>query len=137
MNARGIPTAAYQIFHPRWGTPPSRGTPRSEGGNQGEVPLAGVPPHLDLAGYSPPHLDLAEVAPPGVDRQTDTCQNITCPRTTYAVGKNVSTGFLDLQQRACTFFSTPLLRISVLVMICCNTWQQVKAGADPGCSLPT
>ena len=52
------------------------------GGTQGGVPpwtwpgyplsdLAGVPPRLDLAGVPPP--------PPGVDRQTDTCQNITFP----------------------------------------------------------
>ena len=37
MNARGIPTAAYQVLHllswPRWGTPPSGyPPPRSDGG---------------------------------------------------------------------------------------------------------
>ena len=80
--------------------------------------LAQVIPHLDLAGVLP-HLDLARVPPPtwtwlgypppppgpgsgtpppplGVDRQNDgwthTCQNITFPRTTYAVGNKCARG---------------------------------------------
>ena len=69
MNARGIPTAAYQVLF--GGVPPCQGTPpaRSNGGT-----LTG-----DLAGV--PRL--------GVDRQTDACQNITFSRTTYVVGNEV------------------------------------------------
>ena len=93
MNARGIPTAAYQVL--LGGVPPRRGTPpsaRSDGGTRG-----GVPPIWTWLGYPPPQLDLAWVPPPpagpgrgtpppGVDRQTDACQNIAFPHTTYAAG---------------------------------------------------
>ena len=50
--------------------------------------LAGVPPHLGLAGVP---LWPGGVTPPPprgqTDGWTDTCQSITFPRTTYAVGK--------------------------------------------------
>ena len=75
---RGVPKVGYT---PWQGYPP----PFLTGGYQGGVPLSRGTPHLDLAEVTPP--------PPGVNRQTDgwtdTCQNITFPRTTYAVGKNV------------------------------------------------
>ena len=78
VHARGIPTAAYQVLHLltevgytrpglmggylRWGTPPpSRGTPG-----------------WTWLGYPPPP-GPGQGTPPGVDRQTDTCQNITFP----------------------------------------------------------
>ena len=78
-------------YYPCWGTPwpgpmgvPKVGYPpsRSDRG----VPKVGYPPQqgLDLAGVPP--LDLAGIPPLGVDRQTDTCQNITFP--SYAVGNN-------------------------------------------------
>ena len=47
VNARGIPTAAYQVL-PGWGTPPCRGTPlaRSIGGvPEVRYPLVRAPPH--------------------------------------------------------------------------------------------
>ena len=58
VNARGIPTAAYQVLHPRWGTPPPpwQGFPPPARGRVPEVgyPLAGAPlPQLDLAGVPP------------------------------------------------------------------------------------
>ena len=100
VNARGIPTAAYQVLHLRWGTPSpsSRGTPwpgpmgmyptppspaRSDGGcTQGGVPpgqvqqgggyLRQVPPPAGPGWGTPLRLDLARVLPPsGVDRQDD------------------------------------------------------------------
>ena len=107
VNARGIPTAAYQVLHPRWGTPPpGRGTPQQayppgrvpplarsdEGGGLPEVEYPpsrgthhrtwlGYPPALTWPGY-PPMCGQT-------DWWTDTCQNITFPRTTYAIGNNV------------------------------------------------
>ena len=55
--------------------------------------LAAVPSHLDLDGL-PSHLDLAEVARCGQTHGwTDTFQNITLARTTYAVGKDVQCFF--------------------------------------------
>ena len=69
----------------RWGVPkvgyPPSGTPSQI---RWRVPKVGVPE----VGYPPsrgyPQLDLAGVPPPGVDRQTDTCQNVTFP-SYYAV----------------------------------------------------
>ena len=68
----GYPWPGLTGRYPMWGTP-RRGTPlaRSDGG-----PPAGVRPCLTLQGYPPwtwPGYPL------GVDRQTDTCQNITFP----------------------------------------------------------
>ena len=86
---------------------PGRGTPPTI------KTCLGYPPTLDLAGVPPYHQDLARVPPtpdqtwqgypppssrPGmgyspspphtsVDRHTDSCQNITFPRTSYAGGK--------------------------------------------------
>ena len=91
VNARGIPTAAYQVL-PEVVYPPHR------------VPHPDTL-QLDLAGVPPPQLDLARVLPPppGVDRRmdgwTDTCQNITFLRTTYAVGKNLLQLFVSHSAR--------------------------------------
>ena len=103
VNARGIPTAAYQVLHlfpevgyPPAGVPPSRqGVPPSQvwwGVPEVGYPLAGVPPSrgylppsrgstpptrsngLDLAGV-PPWLDLAGVPAPTRCVQTDWCMN--------------------------------------------------------------
>ena len=61
-----VPTwLGYPPPGPGWGTPPPPG------------PGSGTPPPL--------RLDLAWVPPLGVDRQADACQNITFPRTMYAV----------------------------------------------------
>ena len=97
VNARGIPTAAYQILHllPEVGYPPARphwgggtptlgtphwGTPRP--GPTGEGTRGGVPPPPRLAGPG-----LGTPPPTGVDWQTK--WNYYLPsRTTYAVGKN-------------------------------------------------
>ena len=116
---RGTPLARSDRGYPRWGSPqlgyPLVGVPPIRV-PPSQVPPAqnwlrypppgpgwGTPPHLDLAQVSPSpgpgwgtsRLDLARVSPLGVDRQndgwTDTCQNITFPRTTYAVGNNHST----------------------------------------------
>ena len=109
VNARGIPTAAYQVLHllscTRWGThlsgyPPPR--PGPTGGTRGGVPPVRVPPQarsdrrgVPEVGYPPPGqtwlgyppcLDLARV-PPLRCEQTD---NITFPRTTYAVGNDIT-----------------------------------------------
>ena len=72
--------------YPRWHTPLVRVTPQP----------SPTPPPRTGPGRGTPHLDLAGVPrppPPGVDRQnhrrTDKCQNITFPRTTYAVGNNL------------------------------------------------
>ena len=137
MNARGIPTAAYQVLlggvpPPPVGVPPGQVW---QGGTRGGVPPTWtwlgypppppgpgwdtLPPHLDLAGV-PPHLDLAGVPPPAgpgqgtpldVDRQTDACQNITFPRTTYAVGNNYETEvwILELSPRMNIFNVHPCL----------------------------
>ena len=84
VNARGIPIAAYQVLH-LWaevGYPPPAVPPAG-------VPLArsdgGYPPAGPGFGPSPPQLDLAQLPSPGVHRQNDG-QNITFPRTSYAVG---------------------------------------------------
>ena len=109
----GYPPTSSDGGYPRWGTPPVGVPPtRSDWGTQGGVPPAVPPgqvqwgyprwgppgqgyppPHWTWLGYPPPHLDLAGVTPPPpvwTDRQmdgwTDSCQNITFPRTTYAVG---------------------------------------------------
>ena len=72
VNARGIPTAAYQVLHllPEGGTPLGRVPPPPARSDRG-VPEVGYPPPSDLAGVPPPHLYLAGVPPPlpGVDRQ--------------------------------------------------------------------
>ena len=49
--------------------------------------LDGVSPCLDLGWVPPCRLD--GVNPACVDRHTDSCQNITFPRTSYASGNNV------------------------------------------------
>ena len=66
----GYPPARSNGGYPRWGTPqqgvpPRRGTP--------QLDLAGVPPLMPGPGWGTPPPTL------GVDRQTDTCQNITFP----------------------------------------------------------
>ena len=103
VNARGIPTAAYQVLHlfpevgyppppqpglmggvPKVGYPPGRGYPpaRSDGGTQGGYPLvpprAGpgwgtLPPRWTWLGYPPVWTDRL------MDGWTDTCENITFP----------------------------------------------------------
>ena len=121
VNARGIPTAAYQVLlggvpPPPIGVPPCPGL---TGGTRGGVPPAGVAPWPGLMGGGlpevayppwvtphqgtpqpglteggyppvgvppirvPPWLDLARVPPSPRCGQTE---NITFPRTTYAVG---------------------------------------------------
>ena len=69
VNARGIPTAAYQVLHlwSCWG-----------GGG----------------GYHPSDLDGGGAPCGQKEGWTDTCQNITFPRTTYAVGNNVTAKFV-------------------------------------------
>ena len=53
----------------------------------GEVPQGA--PCLDLGWGTPLRPDLRWGTPPAsVDRHTDSCQNITLPRTSYASGKN-------------------------------------------------
>ena len=91
----GTPPQLYPMEgYPRWGTPLS-GYPlaRSDGGvpevgyplsgyplarSNGGLPKVGYPPSWTWPGY-----------PPGVDRQTDTCQNITFQNITAT-----NTGFL-------------------------------------------
>ena len=96
---RGVPHPGYPPHQTWLGDPipgqevPHRGYPHQTWlgyppSNLARVPLPSAPgwgtPQLDLAGIPPPPA-------PHVDRQTDgrtdTCQNITFPRTTYAVGK--------------------------------------------------
>ena len=62
VNARGTPTAAYQVLHllfcVRGGTPAVEGTP-CQGSYHGVPPVwtwLGYLPHLDLAGGTPPPL---------------------------------------------------------------------------------
>ena len=114
MNARGIPTAAYEVLHllscTRWGTSPSGYPPppaRSDGGGYprwctphlgtpwpgpmgwGTRGGVGMPLEVGTPIRVPPPrpgwLDLAGVPPAGVDWQTK--WNYYLPsRTTYAVG---------------------------------------------------
>ena len=82
-----------------WGGVPPVGYPlsgyplvRSDGG--GVDTRGGVPSPAGLGRGTPsPCLNLAGVPPADVDRQnhrrSDTCQNITFPRTTYVAGKNL------------------------------------------------
>ena len=68
VNARGIPTAVYEVLHLlscRGGVPPGR-------------TWLGYPSCLARWGTSSPRWQ--------TDGWTDTCQNIAFPRTTYAVG---------------------------------------------------
>ena len=124
LNARGIPTAAYQVLHllPKVGYPPRQwGPPQPDpmGDTQGGIPpdRGRPPPWPDLIGVPEVRYPLAGVPPSQVwqgvpkwgtrggvppactwlgyppscgqtDRWTDTCQNITFPRTTYVVGNN-------------------------------------------------
>ena len=90
----GYPPARSNGGYPRWGTPPL-GYPlaRSDGGYpRWGTPLLGYPP----IGVPPSWTWLVYPSPPQVwtdrrmDGWTDTCQNITFPRTTYAVGKNLT-----------------------------------------------
>ena len=102
---RGTPLARSDGRDPRWGYPPTRGTPWTgprgggyQGGvlpqqgypparSNGRIPEVGYPPSrgtpLDLAWVPPPNLDLAGVPPLGVDRQmdgwTDMCQKHNLP----------------------------------------------------------
>ena len=100
----------YSLCCPNW-VPPHQGTPLARvpprpGYPPARIPPSqGTPPWLDLAGYPPlagpgrvppwlPHGILGNVAkhygiwvpPLWTDRRTDTCQNITFPRTMYAGG---------------------------------------------------
>ena len=77
MNTRGIPTVAYQVLHPRWGTPQQRHPlARSDGGPEvGYLPPGRGTPWTWPG--TPPHLDLAGVPLPGVDRQTDVKTGLT------------------------------------------------------------
>ena len=118
VNARGIPTAAYQVLHlfPEVGYPSGRGIPpaRSDGGGGG-VREVGYPPSM---GYPPvrsdqggtqggvlPRQGVPPQAGPGPGRgtpprcgQTDgwmdgqtRVKTLPSRRTTYAVGKNIIT----------------------------------------------
>ena len=86
VNARGIPTAAYQVFHllsVPGGTPagggypiPAMGVPHL-GHPHPTGPGRGTTPQLDLAAYCPlppPRLDLAAI-PPSPCGQTDGWMN--------------------------------------------------------------
>ena len=73
----GVPLGQVQWGYPRWGTP--------RPGLTGGYPKWGTPPAGAGPGWGTPP-DLAGIPPLGVDRQTDTCQNITFP--SYAVGNN-------------------------------------------------
>ena len=120
MNARGIPTAAYQVLHllscrggyPLLGDTPCQGVLHLVP-CQGVLHL-GVSPPSDLAGVTPfgpgwgmppPQLDLAGVLPwpSQTDGWTDTCQNIAFPRTTYAVGKYLASYLHRILQK---YFNT-------------------------------
>ena len=90
---RGEPGAPPCWGTPWWGTPigvpPLSGYPlaRSDRGYPGYPPVR-VPPNLDLAGV-PPQPGPGWGTPPRceqTDGWTDACQNITFPRTTYAIG---------------------------------------------------
>ena len=101
MNARGTPTAAYQVLHllsctGGMGTPlrappntphlghdtPCRTWP---GYPPPQLDLAGVPPCQTWMGYPPLRLDLAEVSPPPSYTQTE---NIIFPHPSKAVVNN-------------------------------------------------
>ena len=66
----------------RWGTPQPR-------------PEMGYPPYPDLRWGTP--------SPTSVDRHTDSCQNITYPRTSYAGGKNSNNAQMMDDLRECDF----------------------------------
>ena len=86
IPARRYPTLGNPPIGPGWGNPPIR-----SGWGTSHQTWLGYPPSVRPGWGTPLHLDLAGVPPPPVDRQigwTDTCQNITFPRTTYAVGNN-------------------------------------------------
>ena len=70
MNARGIPTAAYQVL-PKWGTPPPPA--RSGGYPRWGTPAGVLPHHQGTPGWGtpPPSGPGRGTPPPGVDRQMD------------------------------------------------------------------
>ena len=107
-NARGIPTAAYQVLHlltEVGNPPPPSGSPHPGlmGGTWGGVsphwgsPLLGYPspirvPPIGVPHQGTPQLDLAQVPPPagpGSDPPTrcEQTENITFPHPSDAVGK--------------------------------------------------
>ena len=69
---------------PKVGYPPCRGTPQA-GPGQG-TPHFGYPPGWTWPRYPPPKVWTDR----RMDGWTDTCQKITFPRTTYAVGNKDS-----------------------------------------------
>ena len=88
-----------------------------------------VPPIWTWPGYPstwpggvPPQLDLAGVHPLWTDRQmdgwTDTCQNITFPRTTYAVGKNCNITHLQVNSILLSFLLRPMQTYLYLFFFC-------------------
>ena len=88
---RSTPLVRSDRGYPRWDTP-GRGTPPSQ--IRWGIPKVGYPQPGLMGGYprwSTPLPGPGWGTPPGVarqnDRRTDTCQNITFLRTTYAVGK--------------------------------------------------
>ena len=79
---------AYQVLHLLSCT---GGTPSLAGGTLGvPPPPAGVPPGWTWLRY--PHVDRQ------TDGRTDTCRNITFPRTTYAVGNKIGKKRVPLKQ---------------------------------------
>ena len=111
VNARGVP-----ICYPRWGTTPPQQA-RSDGG---------YPRWGKGQGYPPPYLNLARYSLLGVNRQndgwTDTCQNITFPRTTYAVGKN---------QFHASRLRTSCTGKAVVLRLCCYDEMELNVGTLP------
>ena len=86
-----IPGPGWGVLHPRWGVPPpwpGMGYPSSRPG-VGYPPISwkGKCPTWTLDGILPPSAGWG-TPPASVDRHTDSWQNITFPRTSYAGGKN-------------------------------------------------
>ena len=77
----------------RWGIPWNRRAYPHVQRSEMLVPLLGwmgVPHHQAGWGTHPPPTLWQDGGTPRVDKKTDTCQNITFPRTSYAGGKNLS-----------------------------------------------
>ena len=159
MNARGIPDRGVSstpavVLYWGWGTLPG-GTPARSpplparwrppphpGPGWGTLPAGpgwgtplarwGTPPSWTWPG-TPGTPPARWGTPLWTDRRTDTCQNITFPRTTYAVGNERAVGccgYLDASSRFVVLDYSLMLQyktqffvlfhISHSVFICCN-----------------
>ena len=135
-RSRGYPVPGLGVPHPR-----SRGVPHPRSGGYpvpglggspswpGQRGTLGTPPIQTWDGVPPPSQTWDGVPPPtSVDRHTDSCQDITFPRTTYTGSKNTGKKFVTqgkLRENTGNFISAGMWP-PCYVFPCCQSSVEIR-----------